>query len=221
MKIIIFGTSCFADLLTYYINKKSNNEVIAYTINKQYISSDTTQNGKIPIVPFEEIENLYKQQEVNILPAIGYSRMQLRSSIFNAIKNKGYKIPNIICNDSIVDENSKLGEGNIIMPGCIIEPFSTIGDNNIFWSGSQICHNAVIEGHSFFAAKSLIGGRTFIGHSTFIGFNTTIIHDLQIGKNNVIGAGSFVNKSTQENSKYYGVPAKFREKMPPEGWYIK
>lgn len=67
------------------------------------------------------MEKLYDPKEVSNLPSLGYSKMQLRSKIFKAIKNKGYKIPNIICNGTIVDDNIKLGEGNIIMPGVILE----------------------------------------------------------------------------------------------------
>ncbi len=220
MNIVIFGAGYFAELLSYYILQNKTNKILAFTVDNRCLCSNTLQGGG-QIIPFEKIENNFKTTEVSIIPAVGYSKMQLRSKIFEKIKSKGYKIPNIICNGAILDSSVEIGEGNIIMPGTIIEPFVKIGNNNVFWSGSHICHDAIIEGHCFFAAESVVGGRTKVGESTFIGFNSTVIHDLQIGANDIIGAGSFVNKSTKPNSKYYGVPAKKKGTMPPEGWSIK
>ena len=55
--------------------------------------------------------------------------------------------------------------------------------------------------------KSQIGGAEF-GENTFVGTNAVIHHGLTIGKNVKIGSMSFVNIDCEDNSIYFGIPAK-------------
>lgn len=52
-------------------------------------------------------------------------------------------------------------------------------------------------------------GRIKIGRNCFIGNNCTILPGVEMGDNCILGAGSVLNSSTQPNSVYAGVPAKF------------
>lgn len=52
-----------------------------------------------------------------------------------------------------------------------------------------------------------------VGEGTWIGVRTTILNDTNIGKGNVIAAGSVVIKSSNDNVLLAGVPAKEKKKL--------
>lgn len=100
------------------------------------------------------------------------------------------------------------GVNNVIMQSCQVEPFIEIGENNIFWSSVNVCHDSNIEGHSFFAAQTLLGGFTKVGNNDFFGFKSTVIQSLTIEDETLIGVCSLINNDTNESSKYIGTPAR-------------
>lgn len=56
-------------------------------------------------------------------------------------------------------------------------------------------------------------GRTYIkdvviGHGAWIGADVKILPGVTVGKGCIIGAGSVLTKSTEDNSLYVGVPAR-------------
>ena len=55
---------------------------------------------------------------------------------------------------------------------------------------------------------------------THIGIGASINHNISIGKNVVIGGGSFINKNCKSNSIYFGVPGKFINKRNIEDSYL-
>jgi carbonic anhydrase/acetyltransferase-like protein (isoleucine patch superfamily) len=79
-----------------------------------------------------------------------------------------------------------------------------------------------------------IGDRVIIGHGAvlncrrvgdqvLIGMNATILHDVEIGNNCIIGAGSLVSQGMKipDDSFVVGVPAKVKGKVTPEQlWWI-
>ena len=90
--IIIFGANDLGRLLKYYLeddNDKRN--VVAFTMNASYITSDTFLG--LPVVPFETVENVYSPNEFEILIAIGNSKMNdVRKRVFLECKQKGYTL---------------------------------------------------------------------------------------------------------------------------------
>jgi hypothetical protein len=56
-KIIIFGNSQLASLAHFYFNHDTCHEVVAFTLDKEWITEDTFE-GK-PIIPFETIETTF------------------------------------------------------------------------------------------------------------------------------------------------------------------
>ena len=57
-KVVIFGTKDTAQLADYYINRDTEHEVVAFTVNYSEIPSGALFCGK-PVVPWEEVENAY------------------------------------------------------------------------------------------------------------------------------------------------------------------
>lgn len=71
--IVIFGNTDFGRLLAYYLKTDDSRKVVAYTVNRECIKEDSFCG--LPVVPFEEVENIYPPDRYDILLAIGNSKM--------------------------------------------------------------------------------------------------------------------------------------------------
>lgn len=98
-----------------------------------------------------------------------------------------------------------------------ISPYSQIGDKVHFphpigiviGNGVVIGDNATIyQNVTLGKEKDDADGYPKIGNNVTIFTGATIIGDIKIADNCIIGAHSFLNKSTEENHIYAGVPAK-------------
>ncbi len=65
----------------------------------------------------------------------------------------------------------------------------------------------------YYIDNTEIVGAIIIKEGAFIGMNSIILPGVTIGKNCIIAAGSVVSKSTEDNTVYGGVPAKFIKKI--------
>lgn len=219
-KLIIYGVGDFASTLTNYISSESAFEVVAYSVDDEYLDGKKHFDGK-PLYGLSEIVRKYSYSEHSIMLAIGYSSMRARVSMFENAMKTGLKIENFISKNSIVHPSVKYGVGNIILPGSIVEPCVSIGDNNIIWSSVNISHDSKIGCHNFIATQSLIGGFSKVGDSCFLGFKSTISQNVSLGDETLLGACSLVLKDTLDYGKYVGVPARLVSTHKEKGITIK
>ncbi|MFY9074607.1 acetyltransferase [Malaciobacter mytili] len=200
-KVIIFGTTDFAEVVSYYLTKDPNYEVICFTLDKEYIK-DTNFNG-IPIKEFENIEKNFPPSEYSMFIAVGYNKMnKVREQKYIEAKNKGYELITYISPNVFLYDNVKIGDNCFIFEDNTLQPFSKIGNNTILWSGNHLGHHSIIGNNCFITSHVVIAGRVNIGNNTFIGINSTIRDNIKIGKENMIGAGSLILKNTDDYSVY-------------------
>ena len=59
--------------------------------------------------------------------------------------------------------------------------------------------------------SSVVSGRgnTRIGDYSYIGIGCTVFHNIEIGRNCIVGGGSLVIRNTSSDSVFFGSPAKF------------
>ncbi len=86
-KCIVFGTSYFAEMLTYYVEKFTECEVVAYTVDKEYRKGEELYGKNF--VDFETVQELYPPTEYSMVVGLGYNNMnELRKNKFTEIKEK-------------------------------------------------------------------------------------------------------------------------------------
>ncbi|MFX1487446.1 MAG: transferase, partial [Promethearchaeota archaeon] len=66
-KVIIFGTGAFAQVAHFYLTKDSLHEVVAFTADEKFIQEKNLLG--LPVIPFEEIEKIYTDDEFNAIQA--------------------------------------------------------------------------------------------------------------------------------------------------------
>lgn len=204
-KIIIFGTGDIAQIAYYYLDIDSEHEVVAFTVDKAYISGDVFE-GK-PIIAFEELTKLYPPSDYKMFIALSYSNLnKVREAKYHEAKAKGYELISYVSSKCSYMSPFECGDNCFIFEDNTIQSFVKIGNNVILWSGNHIGHHSVLHDHLFISSHVVVSGHCTISSNTFIGVNSTIGHQVTIATENIIGAGSIITKSTEHGDVY--VPAR-------------
>lgn len=205
-RIVIFGVGALAKLAYFYFTHDQAYDIVAFSVHRQHLQTPLFLG--LPVVAFEDLEHVYPPAGYGMFVAIGYKTMRLRSRLYQAATDKGYRCVNYISQNAILYDHIELGDNNFIMPHVHLEPFVKIGHNNIFWSDSLVCHESTIGNHNFIAAKVQIGGLCTVGDLCFIGFDATLIQQVTLADESLIGAKSLILHSTVPYGKYVGTPAR-------------
>lgn len=211
--LVIFGSGDIAQLAHYYFLTDSNYEVVAFTVDAAHLK-ETEFCGGLPVVPFEELANLYSPDTHEIFVALSYSRLnQLRKEKYLAAKALGYRIASYVSSRATVLNEGRIGDNCFILEDNTIQPFVTIGNNVTLWSGNHIGHHSTIHDHCFIASHVVVSGGVEIDESCFIGVNATLRDHIKVGGKCVIGAGALLLADAEPEGVYVG-QATERAKVP-------
>lgn len=208
--LVIFGSGDIAQLAHYYFSTDSDYNVVAFTVDADYISEKTFLG--LPVVPFEDISKLYPVDEFSIFIALSYSKMnEVRKEKYLRAKSLGYELASYISSYATVLNSGAIGDNCFILEDNTLQPFVTIGNNVTLWSGNHIGHHSSIADHCFLASHIVVSGGVRIGEQCFIGVNATLRDHIDVAEKTVIGAGALLLGSTEPSSVYIGTrtePAK-------------
>lgn len=215
-KVVIFGTLDTAELAHYYLTNDSEYEVVAFTVNRDYLEEDTFiprgTDEIYPVVAFEDLETKYPPSEYLLFaPMTGVKMNTLRKNIYEEGKAKGYEYISYISSKATVCDN-KIGENCFILEDNTLQPFTEIGNNVVMWSGNHIGHHGKIEDHVFFTSHVVLSGHCHVKERAWIGVNATIRDYTTIGEGCLIAMGAMITKNTEDNGFYLGYPAKKQSK---------
>jgi sugar O-acyltransferase (sialic acid O-acetyltransferase NeuD family) len=203
-KVIIFGTNEMAQLHHYYLTHDSPHEVVAFTVDQDYIKQKTLYGG-LPVVPFEEVDSIYPPTDYKMRIAIFYGNVNKnRAEKYYEAKAKGYELINYISSKAITWPGLVIGDNCWIGDNNVCQPFVTIGNNVTIMEGCTIAHHSVIEDHCFLSGQVAVLGGATVKSSCLLGANSTIRNDITIAEECVIGAGALILENTQAKSVYRG-----------------
>lgn len=215
--VVIFGVGSFAQVAAVYLDRDSGSDVLAYTVDGQYVESETFAG--LPVVAFEELANEYPPDRVDLLVATGFRGVNtVRREIYERCKSLGYSFVSYVSSNAMVMSDHPIGENTFIFEANVIQPFVEIGDNVVVWSGNHIGHHSRIASHCFIASHAVISGHVTIGENCFIGVNATLRDGLEIGPRCVIGAGALVLANQEEGAVLAGAATPVRER---KSWELK
>ena len=205
-KVIIYGNTQTAELAHYYLSHDSDHDVYGFSLESDYIKSDTFQD--LPIFPFEDLKKSHPPEDFALfapITAIGMNELRMR--IYNDGKRMGYSFINYISSRSTI-LTDQIGENNFILEDNTIQPRVKIGNNSIFWSGNHIGHHSTIHDHCFFTSHVVLSGNCVVNKRCFFGVNSTIRDYCELGEGTLLGMGaSLTKKKTEAWSVYTGSPA--------------
>ncbi|OEC38445.1 acetyltransferase [Aeromonas sp. DNP9] len=210
--LVIFGSGDIAQLAHYYFSTDSNYEVVAFTVDANYIKE--SEFCGLPVVAFEAVAKNYPPDSYDFFVALSYSKLNaVRKEKFLAAKEMGYKLASFISSRATVLNEGRIGENCFIFEDNTIQPFVTIGNNVTLWSGNHIGHHSVILDHTFIASHVVISGGVEIGEQCFVGVNATLRDHIKIGDRCVVGAGALLLADAAPEGVYIGTTTE-RSKVP-------
>ena len=210
--LVIFGSGDIAQLAHHYFSTDSNYEVVAFTVDANYIKE--SEFCGLPVVAFEDVAKKYPPDSYDFFVALSYSKLNaVRKEKFLAAKEMGYKLVSLISSRATLLNEGLIGENCFILEDNTIQPFVRIGNNVTLWSGNHIGHHSVIHDHTFIASHVVISGRVEIGEQCFVGVNVTLRDHIKIGDRCVVGAGALLLEDAEPEGVYMGTATE-RSKVP-------
>ena len=202
--LLIFGNNNLSRLMVKYITKYTDCNFLGFCVDREYMHGEEFEGNKN--IAFEDIRETYPQKDLEILICIGNNRMNdIRKAVYERIKNEGYRIAQFI-HPTVNLESSIIGEGNIILENANIGMDVNIGNCNVIWNGCNISHGTSIGSFNYIAPSVAVAGNVCINDNCFFGINSTLRSNISVASYTYIGAGCYLNNSTECNDVY--VPAK-------------
>lgn len=203
-KVVLFGNGQIADVVHDYLTRDSPHEVVAFTVDRDYLDGQTEYLG-LPLVPFEEVQDRYPPSEHEMFVSISYQQVNgLRQRKYAEAKAKGYTLLTYVSSGASVSPTATLGDNVFVMEQNVIQTRVSIGSDCIIWSGNHIGHHTTLGDHCFIASHAVIAGFVKIGERCFFGINCSVRDGITIAPECVIGAGAIILKDTVEKGVYVG-----------------
>ena len=198
--IVLFGAGDIADVATVYIERDSELNIVAYTVDDAFRHGDRFQ-GK-PLVSWEALKEQYPPDRYQLLGPLSYRRMnQFRRDRYLEGLDRGYRFASFI-HPSCHIYSDQIGSNCFMLEANVVQPFVTIGDNVMLWSGNHIGHHSTLGNHVFVGAQVGISGGATIGDESFIGGKTGIGSGCQVGKAAFIAEGCAINSNVADHAVY-------------------
>lgn len=124
----------------------------------------------------------------------------LRKTLFEKIKDKGFFLPTLIHPSASVSISAQIGEGTLVFEQAIIGSDAQIGDNCIINSGAIVSHDCKIGNHTRISPGAVLAGNVEVGENSLIGMGVTIYVGAKIGRNVVIANGKDIVGNIPDNS---------------------
>jgi sugar O-acyltransferase (sialic acid O-acetyltransferase NeuD family) len=214
-RAVIFGTGDFAQVAYIYLRDDSDFEVVAFTVNRDYLS-ETVLLG-LPVVPFEDLAVSHPAADFSVFLGVGFSKVNAaRRGVYDSLKQRAYDTPTYVHSSVQRWRETTIGEACFIFEENVVQPFVTIGNNCVLWSGNHIGHHSTVGDNVFIASHVVISGKCTIGDNCFVGVNATFRDGITIGRDCVIGAGAVLLKDAQDGSVYKSTATEPSERKSSE-----
>ncbi len=194
MKVIIYGTGKMAEFICYSFMNDSDYNVVAFCVDDAYVPPAGDTLLGLPILSFAQVLKDFPPESHKMHIAIG--RNSARESVYQKVSETGYSFANYISSKANVWPDLVFGHNTFIDQCCDIQPFVTIG-NNCMLIGARIGHHSTL-GNNVLLSGNILAGNVTIGNNSFLGINSAVKEDITIGGHNIIGAGVFINKHTED-----------------------
>ena len=192
--IVIFGANDLGRMLKYYMEQDDPRKIVGFTMNQAYIEKDVFWG--FPVVPFENILDIFPPEDHEILIAIGNRKMNdIRKKIFMECKSLGYQIASYIHSSCLIHSDD-IGEGNILLEKCLVYPYAKIGNGNLMWDHVLISHDCVVGDFNTFSSFADLCGYVTIGNNGYFGKHCIIQEHSKIDYT-LVGAAAYAKKETK------------------------
>ena len=191
-KIIIYGEGAYGKIFFYEAERYGTIDIEAFTVDAAYMRNE--KECGLPVVPFEQVENIYSPKQYDMLVLCGYTVMRNRKRMYERAKEKGYRLINYISPHAMLETEIKMGDNNIIMSNAVVGFDGVMGNGNIIWPNVVLPHHNKIGNFNNLSPSVSFSGYSEVGNQCFIGNNASFNNHIKIHDMALVGAGVFVTK---------------------------
>ncbi len=206
-KLLIFGAGETATIAAEFFRYDSEENLQGLIVDDKYWE-ENKKHLDLPVYPLSKIKNNFSKDKFKIFVALSYGKLNSdRERVYKLFLNMGYEFASYVSSKANIWRTAKIGRNCMIFEGNNIQHNVVIKDNVILWSGNHIGHGAVINDSVYVSSHVCIAGFAEIKERSFLGVNSTITDKTVVEKDCFISASALINKNTDENSIYSGIPA--------------
>lgn len=116
-----------------------------------------------------------------------------------------------------ISPTATLGPGTLVLAGAVVSAGCVVGEHAIINTKASLDHESEMEDFASLLPGVTTGGAVRIGTCSCICAGSTLVHQVQIGRHTMVGAGSLVLRDLPADSLCYGAPARIvRARQPDE-----
>ena len=205
--IVIIGAGCFGREVAQLVedikaNKKTWN--LLGFLDETALKHGTIINSNIVLGGFDWLGRNCVNK-LSAICAIGNPRDKY--TVIKRVSAYGINYTNLIHPEAKISKFVEFGYGNIICCNSFLSVNIKIGNHVSINPGCGIGHDVVIGDYSSLYWNVTLSGNVKVSEGCEIGSKTSVIPKKTVGKWSIIGAGAVVNKDVPENCTAVGVPA--------------
>ena len=201
IRVVVFGTSDWAQLAQFYLTHDSPHEIAAFTVDANYVTAREYMG--LAVVAFEEVDKIYPPGDFRMFIPMSFKRMNHnRAAKYNEAKQRGYQLISYVSSKATTWPGFACGDNCFIFEDNTIQPFVEIGNDVIMWSGNHIGHHTKIKNHVTITSHVVVSGRCTIEEYCFLGVNATVRDETVIARETLVGMGVTIAKDTKEFEIY-------------------
>lgn len=200
-KVVIFGSGGWAQYLHYCLTHDSPHEVVAFTVDAEYIKEPTLLG--LPLVPFDRLPSLYPPETHRMLVGLSYQQMnKLREARYRQAKAMGYDLVSYVSSRAQVVPELEMGDNCLILENAVVQPFVKIGNDVTICASAIVGHHTTILDHAFVAPTAVLLGLVGVGERCLVGANSTVYQGVQLEEACLVGMGVCVNENAKAGSVF-------------------
>ena len=206
-RIVIFGAGGFGREVLQVVRDinadEQRLEVLGFLVDEAYGDAGSVQG--IPMVG--GIDWLAKNPGVDVVIAVGSSaaRAKIAKRISERVSNQ---FATLVHPRAWLGRSVDIGPGSVICAGALLTTDIRIGAHVHVNIGATIGHDAFLDDFVTLNPSVNLSGRVKLGRGVEVGTGSVLIPAVEVGAWSVIGAGSVVLNSLDENLTAVGVPAR-------------
>jgi sugar O-acyltransferase (sialic acid O-acetyltransferase NeuD family) len=127
-----------------------------------------------------------------VFVAIGNNRV--RESLFHALSEAGFELPNLIHARAIVSSRAVLWRGVAIMAGAIVGTEAVLGDGVIVNAGAVVDHHARVEDFGHLGVNASMAGGSRLGRGAWMQAGAALGYGVEIDAGQVLEPGAGLAK---------------------------